>query len=172
MPNTLRTMSTSMGAVPLLEDASDMLIPIRSSPLTLPATLPATLFAALPPGVRIPRMVMGWVPLGALYAKGVSSSSSSSSLGVASRCVSSSRPASSGYRPLSMIGRGVRGSSDEECIRRWKAASDFTSSSSGFGSARILSIRGCFSCGRRAFNIINNEYKMNKGCLLESSADG
>jgi hypothetical protein len=35
-----------------------------------------------------------------------------------------------------------------------------------------LSIRGCFSCGRRAFNIRNNEYKMNKGCLLESSADG
>lgn len=122
-----------------------MLMPGKSSPLTLPATLPATLFAALPPGVRIPRIFMGWVPLAALYAKGVSSSSSSSSLGVASRCVSSSCPASSGYRPLSMNGRGVRGSSEDEWSSRWKAASDLTSSSSGFGSDRILRIRGCFS---------------------------
>lgn len=79
------TMSTSMG-VPV-EEASETLI-VWSSPLILPATLPATLLAALPLGVIIdpwrPRIEMGCVAFGALKAKGVSSSSSSSSLGVPS----------------------------------------------------------------------------------------
>ena len=90
---------------------------------------------------------MGCVPLGVGNAKGASSPSPSSSLGVSSRWASS-RTASSGYRPLSANGRGVRGGTgnpEHEPIRRWNAASDLTSSSSGLVSAKRLSMRGCFN---------------------------
>lgn len=51
-----------------------------------------------------------------------------------------------------MNGRGVRGGTgnpEHEPIRRWNAASDLTSSSSGLDSAKRLSMRGCFNGNAR-----------------------
>lgn len=126
---------------PKLEDVSEMLMP-ASSPLMLPATLPAGVI------VRGFPMAIGCVPVDdGLNAKGPSSASSSS-LGLSSR-VTSSCPASSGYRPRSANVRGVRGwagSSETDATSRWNAASDLSSASSGRDSANKFRMRGCLSC--------------------------
>ena len=131
-------MSTSIAS----NEASVVLIP---SPLTLP------------PGVKGFWMLIGSAPLDAEKAKSSSApSASSSSLGVSSSWLSSC-PASSGYRPRSVADRGVRGcrgKSEQDVIRRRKAASDLTSASSGRVSARRLSILGAFNCNIAALSLI------------------
>lgn len=110
-----------------------------SSPLTLGA------------GVRGLAMFIGSEIVFGRKAKVVSSSSSS--LGVSSRCVSS-WTASSGYRPRSITCRGVCGNSDPELSSRWNAASDLTSASRGrASSASKLRIRCCLGCATKISHI-------------------
>ena len=137
-PKATLTMSTSIAS----DEASETLIP---SPLILPA------------GVKGFWILIGSLPPDVEKAKSSSAPSpSSSSLGVSSLWLSS-WPTSSGYRPRSVADlgvRGCRGSSEQDVIRRWKAASDLTSASSGRLSARRFSILGAFNCNIAALSLI------------------
>ena len=95
--------------------------------------------------------VTGFVgALDSVYANGTLSSKSSSSLGVDSLW-GSSPPASSGYRPRSDAGRGVRGcfgGSLNDASMRWNCASDWTSFSCICDSATSERMRGIRTCLR------------------------